>query len=127
MVLYPDGLIFDLGLNKQTLTSVHVVDNFVAKYEKSMHRCGLPPSRGDTNYRRNFLVNGGFDSPANLEDLTYAKFMSCSPHIGNIDIAWFTCGADRILRRFPSYFITYEDSSSNAAEFNIDISVINLF
>jgi hypothetical protein len=45
-------------------------------------------------------VNGGFDTPTNLEDLTYAKFMSCSPHIGNIDISYFT--------------FDYEDANSNA-------------
>ena len=65
------GLIFDIGLSEQTLTSIHVIDNFVSKYEKSMHRCGLPPSRGDTNYRRNFLINGGYDTPANLVEIFF--------------------------------------------------------
>jgi len=117
------GLIFDQGLHDETLTSVHIIDNFVGKYDMSIHKCGLPPSRGDVNYRRNFLVSGGFDTDTNLEDLTYAKFMSCSPHVGSIDIANFTFGTEKILRRFPMYFINYEDSSSNAAEFKIDISL----
>ena len=44
-------------------------------------------SRVETNYiPSKVLVNGGFDTPANLEDLTYSKFMSCSPHVGSIDI-----------------------------------------
>ena len=45
------GMIFDVGVNDESLSTVHVIDTFVGKYEKSIYRCGLGPAKGETNYR----------------------------------------------------------------------------
>ena len=108
------GLLFDMGLNDSTLTSSQVVEMFVSKYESSTHKLCLPIPKGVVNSRKNFLVSAGFDTSANLEDLTYPRCISHNPVIGRLgstDIANLSVGSEKILRRLV------------APEFSIDIAL----
>ena len=120
-VIYVSGLVFDMVVNDEYVSSNEIIDMFCDQYE-SIHKVNLPMPNGATNYRQIFLRSGGYDTEENLQLLKYPKFVTFHLEGGPMDIAKFYSGTDYVSRRYPLTIIHVPNiMNSNADEFNLDL------